>query len=177
LPPALPEGRQGAAEPNQAIVLSINGAAAVGPPNRQQSATIVPNGGSAVSHQSLDSDEHVCAECGGPIVGRRRGALYCSDSCRVKSAGKAFRERQKAQAKAPAGSGHGGDRISEQAKADQGDTANLERNTAARLQRRRVTDAALVVHPDAPERPFRSDESEPDWLRVELAPPRLACEG
>ena len=45
------------------------------------------------------------------------------------------------------------------------------------LARRRITDAALVVHPDAPERPFRSDESEPDWLRDQLKPPTLACEG
>jgi hypothetical protein len=35
----------------------------------------------------------------------------------------------------------------------------------------------LILHPGDPERPFKTDESEPPWVAAELAPPRLACEG
>jgi hypothetical protein len=63
---------------------ALEGVPAVAAHNGQQSAT------------PQLSAEYRCAECAGPIEGKRRGAKFCSDSCRVKSAGKAFRERKRA---------------------------------------------------------------------------------
>jgi hypothetical protein len=45
-----------------------------------------------------------------------------------------------------------------------------------RERKRALSDTDAVLHPGEIQRPFRTDESEPDWLTAELAPPRLACE-
>ena len=50
-----------------------------------------------------------------------------------------------------------------------------ERGPRTKLPRR-ISDSAAIVHPGEHERPFRTDETEPDWLRDELAPPALECE-
>jgi hypothetical protein len=97
--------------------------------------------------------EPACQECGGPIVGRRRGARFCGGSCRVKSAGKAFRQRKRVE---PSSS-----EISELTKA----------------HRRLISDSAAVVHPDEVQRPFDTSlDDEPPWVTSALAPPRLSCE-
>jgi hypothetical protein len=43
-------------------------------------------------------------------------------------------------------------------------------------ERKRVMGSEAILHPRELQRPFRTDESEPDWLAEELAPPKLACE-
>jgi endogenous inhibitor of DNA gyrase (YacG/DUF329 family) len=45
-----------------------------------------------------------------------------------------------------------------------------------RQRKRAVKDSEAILHPGELQRPFRTDESEPDWLRDELKPPRLPCE-
>ena len=42
--------------------------------------------------------------------------------------------------------------------------------------RRLIRDTEAILHPGEIQRPFKTDESEPDWLAEELAPPKLACE-
>jgi hypothetical protein len=42
-----------------------------------------------------------------------------------------------------------------------------------RQRKRMITHSARILHPDEPERPFRSDEGEPTWLADELRPPDL----
>jgi hypothetical protein len=51
-----------------------------------------------------------------------------------------------------------------------------EQGALFRARKRAATDSARVLHRDRPERPFREQLDEPEWLRAELAPPRLSCE-
>jgi hypothetical protein len=104
--------------------------------------------------------QSACATCAGPIVGKRRGAKFCSDGCRVKAAGAAFRQRKK-------NGGH----------SDPGFERSQTGQNGHLLNRRRITDAAAILHPGEPERPFLSSIDEPSWLAAELRPPRLDCEG
>ena len=43
-------------------------------------------------------------------------------------------------------------------------------------RRRLITDTGAILHPGEVQRPFRTDETEPDWLAEELRPPALDCE-
>ena len=98
LRPALPEGRQGAAEPDQATALPINGAAAVAARNRPRTArpstALLVGADQEQGKADKSALAPICATCGSPIEGRRRGARFCSDSCRVRAAATAFRQRK-----------------------------------------------------------------------------------
>jgi hypothetical protein len=168
LPSWPPETSQDALEPDQASHPQhpINGAAAVAAPNRQQQAT------------PQLSAEYRCAECAGPIEGRRRGARFCSDSCRVKSAAKAFRQRKQRKAQATTGedlpTGRG-------ERTDLGKLPKLPRAARAASQgiSRRQQQKLDAPLPADPERPFKEPytSEEPDWLAEALKPPALAIEG
>jgi hypothetical protein len=62
----------------------------VAAPNGQQSA---PNGKGNVSAIAETSSPGVCADCGCPIEGKRRGARFCSARCRNRYQGAAHRRR------------------------------------------------------------------------------------
>jgi ribosomal protein L37AE/L43A len=195
LPASPPESRQDASEPS--IATSPAGGASAG----QQSKTGVAGWADPVvkkkttektsvvlPHKDPDSGSfqgyaaHLCAECGEPIVGRRRDARFCGGSCRTKHAGKAFRQRQKATvglrkdanlASLPVGKiATAGSAVANSGKS----AAGSSRRNGGLKDRRRISDSAAVTHPGEPERPFTTDESEPDWVTEELRPPRLAYE-
>ncbi len=108
-----------------------------------------------------------CAECSGPLVGKRKGARFCSDTCRNNAAGRAYRERKVLNVPVSA------QRAKNPDSGVLGKTAEV-----AVLPRRLVTDAAAVLHPHEVQRPFDTDlGDEPEWVRDELRPEPLACEG
>jgi hypothetical protein len=108
-------------------------------------------------------------ECGDPIEGKRRGARFCSNTCRNNSAGKAFRGRRKTK---DPGSGSLEDGELRHLLNGQGKTAD-----SATLPRRRISDAAAVVRPGELQRPFDTfiGDEDPE-VTAELRPQPLACE-
>jgi hypothetical protein len=92
LPALSAERRQGALEFDEATSLPINAAPAGG---KVAVPASLPDRKGEQIHRQI-GDESACATCAGPIVGKRRGARFCSDRCRTRSASAAFRQRKRA---------------------------------------------------------------------------------
>ena len=98
-------------------------------------------------------------ECGGPIVGRRADARYCSRRLPGQDAPARLFENASAQASIA--------------------IRRLMTNLSRYGRRRLICDTAAVLHPGELQRPFKEPyaSEEPDWLAAELAPPKLAMRG